>query len=150
MHRALAIAFIASLGLAGPAKVSAAQPAEAGELAFSARTLATAASASAVAAASVSVPAKAMVAPYRSPMDGISATIPNRGAELPEIFVDREQERRVLKSGCDNSAAALCYDLVDRRVQYRAARRYMPEMDGLRAESVSVRHHVVVLKWTFR
>jgi hypothetical protein len=145
MHRALAIAFIALLGLAGPTAAAAAQPAEGGESAFSARTLAAATPAPASASGSV----KAAAASFRSPMDAISAPI-YRGAELPEIFVDREQERRLLKSGCDNSAAALCYDLVDRRVQYRAARRYMPEMEGLRAESVSVRHHVVVLKWTFR
>ena len=92
---------------------------------------------SAAAGASVT---KSAEAPFRTGRD-----------PLPELLMRSEQESRVGPSGaCDISAAALCYDMVDRRVVYRSARRYMPAFDGLQAESVSVRRDKIVLKYSFK
>jgi hypothetical protein len=54
------------------------------------------------------------------------------------------------RGACDASASDLCYDLTDRRIVYRAARRYMPEVGGLTAESISLRRDGVRLKYSFR
>ena len=42
------------------------------------------------------------------------------------------------------SANDLCYDLADARIVYRPARKYMPSVDGLKAENVSLRHNRIV------
>lgn len=69
---------------------------------------------------------------------------------LPELLLHEEQERRGPSGACQHNATALCYDLADRRIVYRPIRRYMPQFEGLRAESVSLRHDKVVLKYSFR
>ena len=88
------------------------------------------------AAASV---AKSAEAPFRSARD-----------PMPELLMREEQERRLPKGACEHNATSLCYDLADRRVVYRPARKLMPQFEGLRAESVSLRHDKVVLKYSFR
>jgi hypothetical protein len=40
--------------------------------------------------------------------------------------------------------------MADGRIVYRPARAYMPQFDGMRAESISLRHNKVVLKYSFR
>ena len=89
-----------------------------------------------LAAASTS---KVAEAPFRTARD-----------PMPEILMREEQERRLPKGGCEQNATTLCYDLADRRVVYRPARLLMPQFEGLRAESVSLRHDKVVLKYSFR
>jgi hypothetical protein len=71
---------------------------------------------------------------------------------LPELMLREEQEHRVngLRATCDTTTTALCYDTVDRRVVYTGARPYMPQFEGLRAESVSLRHDRITLKYSFK
>jgi hypothetical protein len=83
--------------------------------------------------------AKQSDAPFRTARD-----------PLPEMLLHEEQEARGPAGGCDRNATALCYDLADRRVVYRPARRYMPQFEGLRAESVSLRRDKLVLKYSFK
>jgi hypothetical protein len=54
------------------------------------------------------------------------------------------------RAACEHSGSDLCYDLADRRIVYRPARRYMPQLDGLTAESVSLRRDGVRLRYSFR
>ena len=89
-----------------------------------------------------------------------SAVTPSKQAEapfsaagrdpLPELLLREEQERRTGRGTCDARATSLCYDLADGRIVYRPARAYMPQFDGMRAESVSLRHNKIVLKYSFR
>lgn len=69
---------------------------------------------------------------------------------LPELLMHEEQERKGPSGSCLHDATALCYDLADRRIVYRPARAYMPQFEGLRAESVSLRHNKIVVKYSFR
>jgi len=69
---------------------------------------------------------------------------------LPELMLREEIERRGPAGTCEASAVALCYDARDARIVYKGARQYMPSMPGLRAESISLRHDRVVLKYSFR
>ena len=89
--------------------------------------------------AASAVPAKNVEAPFRVARD-----------PLPELLMREEQERRGPAGACQNNATSLCYDIADRRIVYRPARKYMPQMDGLRAESVSLRRDKIVLKYSFR
>ena len=89
--------------------------------------------------AALSVPTKQAEAPFRTARD-----------PMPELLLNEELERRGPKGACEHNATSLCYDLADGRVVYRPARQYMPKVDGLRAESLSLRHNRVVLKYSFR
>jgi len=90
-------------------------------------------------AAASAVPAKMAEAPFRAVRD-----------PLPELLMLEEQERRGPRGACEHNATSLCYDLADGRIVYRPVRQYMPKFDGLRAESVSLRHNRIVLKYSFR
>jgi hypothetical protein len=61
-----------------------------------------------------------------------------------------EQERRGPRGACEFSARDLCYDLADGRVVFRPARAYMPKIDGLTAENVTLRSNRVVFKYSFK
>lgn len=70
---------------------------------------------------------------------------------LPHLLMLEEQERRGGPRGaCDYSAKDVCYDLADGRLVYRPARNYMPSVQGLRPESLSLRHNRVVFKYSFK
>ena len=68
---------------------------------------------------------------------------------LPELLLREEQEKRGYKASCDSVATSLCYDSTDRKIVYRGVRQYMPRIDGLKPESVSVRHDRITLKYSF-
>ena len=130
MDRSLVLA----AGLAAAA--AAALPVAAEELSIHAKSLA-AASAMALTPA----PAKLAEAPF----------VANRPRDiLPELLMREEIERRTPAGGCDASATDLCYDLKEARLVYKPARAFMPSMPGLRAESISLRHDRIVLKYSFR
>ena len=119
MRRLLAIAVIASLGL----------PALAAEgVELRSRSLAAASTSS----------AKSADAPFRSGRD-----------PLPEMLLGEELARRGPRGSCETTTTDLCYDLRDGRVVYRRAREYMPRINGLTAESVSVRRDRIVFKYSF-
>jgi hypothetical protein len=92
-----------------------------------------------LAVASAVSPSKQSEAPFAAGRD-----------PLPELLLREEQERRTARGTCDASATTLCYDMADGRIVYRPARAYMPQFDGMRAESISLRHNKVVLKYSFR
>jgi hypothetical protein len=70
---------------------------------------------------------------------------------LPELLLRAENEQEALHAaGCAHSAATLCYDPRGGRVVYRGARAYMPHIDGLQPESVSLRRDGIVLRYSFR
>jgi hypothetical protein len=69
---------------------------------------------------------------------------------LPELVLLDEQEQRGRSGACELTAKDLCYDLADRRVVYRPARQYMPKVEGLTAENVSLRRNRIVFKYSFK
>jgi hypothetical protein len=69
---------------------------------------------------------------------------------VPELMLREELDRRAPQSNCDAGGSDLCYDWRDGRIVYKPARKYMPEMPGLRAESISLRRDRVVLRYSFK
>jgi hypothetical protein len=70
---------------------------------------------------------------------------------LPQLMrLDEEESRGGPRGACDYTAKDLCYDLADGRLVYRPARNYMPAVEGLTPESVSLRHNRLVFKYSFR
>lgn len=68
---------------------------------------------------------------------------------MPEILLHRELDSRGPQGGCEVTTRDLCYDARDGKIVYRRAREYMPKIDGLTAESVSLRRGGVTLKYSF-
>ncbi|HUJ00009.1 MAG TPA: hypothetical protein VLY46_07220 [Usitatibacter sp.] len=52
-------------------------------------------------------------------------------------------------SGCEGSTHDLCYDAAQGRIVYRGARPYMPRLGELTPESVSLRRHRIIFKYSF-
>ena len=69
---------------------------------------------------------------------------------MPQLSMMEEQERRGPSGTCEAAARDICFDAGDGRIVYRGARNYMPRIDGLTAESVSVRSHRLTFKYSFR
>ena len=70
---------------------------------------------------------------------------------LPQLLLADELERRGPNgAGCEFTAKDVCYDITDGRVVYRGARTYMPQIEGLKPESVSLRHNRLTLKYSFK
>ena len=91
------------------------------------------------AAAASAAPHKNADAPFRAGRD-----------PLPEILLREELDKRGGPRGsCEASASDLCYDMRDGKVVYRRAREYMPRIQGLRAESISVKRSGMTFKYSF-
>lgn len=69
---------------------------------------------------------------------------------LPELMLRDEREGPGQRGGCEHSARDLCYERSDGRFVYRPAREFMPRIDGLTPESVSLRHNRLILRYSFR
>jgi hypothetical protein len=69
---------------------------------------------------------------------------------LPQLVRLEEAERLGPRAACENSSGDLCYDLADARIVYRPVRAYMPSVQGLTPDSVSLRRNRLIFKYTFR
>lgn len=74
------------------------------------------------------------------------------GARDPalEILRGTETAHPGPRGACERSTTDLCYDLADRRIDYRPARQYMPQLAGFTAESVSLRRDSIRFKYSFK
>jgi hypothetical protein len=69
---------------------------------------------------------------------------------LPQLMRIDEARHLGPRAACEMTSKDLCYDLADARIVYRPARNYMPSVQGLKPENVSLRHNRVVFKYSFR
>lgn len=107
------------------------------ELAMKGKSLA-AASVAAASAGSVSASPFAR-APFASGRD-----------PLPYLAVSEEQEQRATGGGCAIAQREVCYDAASGQVVYRPARKYMPHIEGLTPENVSLRRNRLVFTYSFK
>jgi hypothetical protein len=83
-------------------------------------------------------PARNAQAPFRHARD-----------PMPELVLREERERRGPAGACENVTGSVCYDISTGKLVYRGARAYMPKVDGLKPESVSLRRGRLTLKYSF-
>jgi hypothetical protein len=99
-----------------------------------------------IAASALAITAPPSAAPFTSAHDPIvGARDP-----LPELLLREEQDRRTVRGACDYTNRDVCYDLTDGRIVYRPVRQYMPKMDGLTPESVTLHRDRIILRYSFR
>jgi hypothetical protein len=63
---------------------------------------------------------------------------------LPRHDLRQDQSR----SSC-NGDSALCYDAAERRIVYKPAREFMPDLPGFRRENISVKRDRIVFRYSF-
>lgn len=70
---------------------------------------------------------------------------------LPQLMLEDELDRRGPGGvGCEFSAKDVCYDLTDGRLVYRPVRGYMPKVEGLKPEGISLRRNRINFRYSFR
>jgi hypothetical protein len=126
-------AFAASIALAGLALPALAQ--EGIELATRAKLL----------APSASLPAAAANRQFLAPADVIAQAPPTA-----EILDRHLADLRRPRADCDITANDVCFDVRERKPVYRGVREYMPAVEGLKPESVSLKREGVVFKYSFK
>jgi hypothetical protein len=83
-------------------------------------------------------PAKNAQAPFRHARD-----------PMPELVLREAEERRGPAGACESASGSVCYDMASGKIVYRGARKYMPQVDGLKPESVSLRRGRLTLRYSF-
>ena len=129
MRVLIAAAVIASLGFVARAN-------EVAEPSLKAKALASAAAASVKQADAPFVSSRESLGLFRDP--------------LPELLLNEEQERRAGGRTCEAAARDICFDAASGRIVYRGARNYMPKVEGLTPESVSLRANRVIFRYSFK
>jgi hypothetical protein len=79
----------------------------------------------------------------------VLAPTPSRNP-LPDLNNGIDPDGRTLTGACSQTATDVCYDYKQGRLVYRSARNWMPEINGLKAEHVSVRRDKVVFQYSFK
>jgi hypothetical protein len=75
---------------------------------------------------------------------------PKARAPLPDLQNGVDRDGRMLSGACSVTKADLCYDYRDGRIIYRPSRNWMPEIQGLTPEHISVRRETVLFKYSFK
>ena len=63
---------------------------------------------------------------------------------LPRRDLRQDQSR----SSC-NGESSLCYDAAERRIVYKPARNFMPDIPGFRRENISVKRDRIVFRYSW-
>lgn len=90
-------------------------------------------------------------APFaHAPFSAARDAVPGRIREAVPFGIEhRLHDPRFARAACERSAHDLCYDAADGRIVYRGARGYMPRIGELTPESISLRGHRIVFKYSF-
>ena len=97
-------------------------------------------------AAAVSAPQPCARAPFAAARDPAAAALRE---SIPFSVEHGLRGARIPQAACARSAHDLCYDASDGRIVYRGARSFMPRIGELTPESVSLRRHRIVFRYSF-
>lgn len=68
----------------------------------------------------------------------------------PELTLTPPHEQRPQESpSACSKLATLCYDAEDRRIVFKPARNFMPDLPGLTRENISVKRDRIVFRYSF-
>jgi hypothetical protein len=67
-----------------------------------------------------------------------------------DVLASRAIDPRRPRADCEITATDICFDMRERKPVYRGVREYMPTVDGLKPESVSLKREGVVFKYSFK
>ena len=76
------------------------------------------------------------------------ANLPVAPDALPDMPVGLDFNVRQPESSC--AGRDLCYDYREKKLVYRPSRNWMPEIDGLTAEHMSLRRGIITFKYSFK
>ena len=69
--------------------------------------------------------------------------------EIPNLTFNSALERSAIPGSCSASGNSICYDYRTGRAVYRPARNLMPEIAGMKRESLSIKRDKVTFHYSF-
>ena len=93
------------------------------------------------------VPKSALAAAPAPSQSNAPFAIPTGTPEL-SLSAPRELRPEASPSAC-SKLATLCYDAEDRRIVFKPARNYMPDLPGFTRENISVRRDRIDFRYSF-
>lgn len=75
---------------------------------------------------------------------------PHWGEDSPTLLPLTPTRDSVISGSCTQDTETLCYDYRQGRVVYKPARKLMPEIQGLRRESLTLKRDKVTLNYSFK
>jgi hypothetical protein len=91
--------------------------------------------------------------PSSSPSTSASSSAPFHAAavpDLPTLTPHAGMEREPIPGSCKVSASMVCYDYKDGRAVFKPARNLMPEISGMRRESLTLKRDKITLNYSFK
>jgi len=70
-------------------------------------------------------------------------------APAPELVLAPPPAQHAQSPSACSRLATLCYDAEDRRLVFKPARNFMPDLPGLTRENISVRRDRIVFRYSF-
>jgi len=70
-------------------------------------------------------------------------------AAVPELVLAPPPVQHAQSPSACSKLATLCYDAEDRRLVFKPARNFMPDLPGLTRENISVRRDRIVFRYSF-
>ena len=67
-----------------------------------------------------------------------------------ELLANHAVDPRRPRADCEITSTDICFDMRERKPVYRGVREYMPTVEGLRPESVSMKREGIVFKYSFK
>lgn len=91
-------------------------------------------------ATSSPTPAPTRIAPF----------VADTAEDLPGLSFNPALERANIPGSCANAGESLCYDYKNRRAVYRPARKLMPEIAGMKRESLTLKRDKITMNYSFK
>jgi hypothetical protein len=75
-----------------------------------------------------------------------AAAVPDMQTLIPAPGLDREP----IPGSCNVSASMVCYDYKDGRTVFKPTRKLMPEIAGMRRESMTLKRDKITMNYSFK
>jgi len=91
-------------------------------------------------ATSSPTPAPTRIAPF----------VADAAEDIPGLSFNPALERAAIPGSCANAGESLCYDYKNRRTVYRPARKLMPDIAGMKRESLTLKRDKITMNYSFK
>ncbi len=77
------------------------------------------------------------------------AANPSR-VQIPDLQGGIDTDGRAFSGACDTMKADVCYDYREGRIVYKGSKHFLPEINGLTPEHISLRKDRITFRYSFK